>query len=121
MISYTDGAGITTDYDVDVRGNVIRETVHLEDGGTAVTGYTYDAYGNMLSMTDAKGNKTEFQYDHDDRLTKEIRPDGTCYAYRYDSHGNLTEILCPDGETKVEAACDAAGNALSVTDTLGNL
>ena len=33
----------------------------------------------------------------------------------------MTEILCPDGETKVNAAYDAAGNALSVTDTLGSL
>ncbi len=121
VVQYIDGAGVVTDYKIDVSGRVEEETVNLEDGTKSTTKYTYDAYGNMTSKTDAKGNTTQYVYNEEDLLEKEIRPDGTAYVYSYDQNGNITKIVCPDGVTMAESVYDAAGNALSLTDTLGNL
>ncbi|MDE6761667.1 MAG: PEGA domain-containing protein [Lachnospiraceae bacterium] len=118
VVQYTDGAGIRTDYKVDASGRVTEESVAMEDGRKATVSYTYDGYGNMLTKTDALGNTTSYIYDEEDRLAEEKRPDGTSFTYTYDDNGNITKITCPDGETTAEAVYDAAGNAISLTDTL---
>lgn len=118
VTQYVDGAGVVTDYKVDVSGRVTEESVVLENGKKATVSYTYDDYGKMLSKTDAEGNTTNYAYDEEDRLIKETRPDGTFVAYSYDANGHLTKIIYPDGETVEESVYDAAGNALSLTNTL---
>ncbi len=121
VIQYIDGAGIVTDYKVDVSGRVEEAIVNLEEGVKSSTKYTYDAYGNITSKTDANGNTTQYIYNVNDLLEKEIRPDGTAYTYSYDQNGNVKKIVCPDGVTTAESVYDAAGNALSLTDTLKNV
>ncbi|MDE5863792.1 MAG: hypothetical protein K2H34_05545, partial [Lachnospiraceae bacterium] len=118
VVQYIDGSGVVTDYKVDVSGRVTEESVVMKDGKKATVSYTYDDYGKLLSKTDAKGNTTSYTYDEEDRLIEEKRPDGKAFTYTYDSNGNITKITCPDGTTTAEAVYDAAGNALSLTDTL---
>ncbi len=59
------------------------------------TEYFYDNRDNLTALTDAKGNTTWFEYDRNNRLVKEIRPEGQGTAdqqktvYQYDPAGNL--------------------------------
>ena len=118
VVQYIDGAGVVTNYVVDASGRVTEKSVELEDGKSATTKRAYDGYGNLVSETDANGNTTQYVYNENDQLEKEIRPDKSTYTYSYDANGNITKIVCPDGVTTAEAVYDAAGNALSLTDTL---
>ena len=121
VIRSIDGNGTVRDYKVDVSGRVLSEAVELEDGRKALTIYTYDLHGNVLTSTDPMGNVTKYTYDDEDRVTKTIRPDGSTLCYDYDENGNLTEVIYPDGETTVKAIYDAAGNTLELTDTLKSI
>jgi RHS repeat-associated protein len=98
---------------------------------TLTESYTYDAGGNRSSLTDARGNRTDFCYDVDyagqtiagsaGNLTRTIAPPPVNGAnrpttlLRYDSHNNLIERVAPRGVpsgTTVTCATDlSATNA----------
>ena len=56
-----------------------------------------DGNGNMLSITDERGNGTTYTYDAEDRLTSVTDPEGGRTAYGYDAVGNLTSVTTPEG------------------------
>jgi RHS repeat-associated protein len=49
--------------------------------------YVYDAYGQLTSQTNARGQTTSFQYDAAGRMTQETRPE-TTFTYQYALSGN---------------------------------
>ncbi|HEX6288082.1 MAG TPA: hypothetical protein VFZ66_02780 [Herpetosiphonaceae bacterium] len=51
--------------------------------------YTYDPNGNLLSLTDARGNTTRSTYDAMDRIATRTDPLGRVQRFRYDPNGNL--------------------------------
>ena len=53
------------------------------------TEYVYDSRDNLVSLNDAKGNVTTFEYNKNNRLKKETRPMGETTSYQYDNLGNL--------------------------------
>jgi len=53
--------------------------------------------GNVISLTDANGNKTVYEYDSLNRRTKEILADGSFTIYSYDANGNLASYTDPNG------------------------
>ena len=57
----------------------------------ATTTYQYDTLGNLRFVTDAKGNRTEMQYDSLSRKTSMHDPDMGDWTYLYDAGGNLTK------------------------------
>ncbi|RIK57522.1 MAG: hypothetical protein DCC63_13640 [Nitrospira sp.] len=57
----------------------------------ATTTYQYDTLGNLLSVTDAKGNVTTMTYDTLSRKTAMHDPDMGDWSYLYDAVGNLTK------------------------------
>ena len=59
-------------------------------------GYTYDANGNIETLTDDTGTAT-FTYDDLDRLTAAAYPGGQNYGYSYDAVGNMTSATSPAG------------------------
>jgi RHS repeat-associated protein len=74
--------------------------------GWLVTGQTvYNLFGNIVSQTDAKGNKTTYEYDGRQRMIKQTTPDGSTQTNEYfdkenqiiktDENGNKTK-LCYD-------------------------
>ena len=83
VTSSTDAADNTTNYEYD-SNNMLTETIlpavpDPANGGKLTRPeyvYTYDSYGNMLSMTDPLGNKTSFSYDPYDDQTSETLPGG---------------------------------------------
>ena len=55
----------------------------------ATTTYTYDRLDNLLTVTDALGNRTTMQYDTLSRKTQMRAPDLGTWRYQYDLNGNL--------------------------------
>ncbi len=49
--------------------------------------YSYDANGNLISKTDAAGNKTIFSYDSQNELIGASMPSGVSAVYKYDALG----------------------------------
>jgi RHS repeat-associated protein len=139
LASMTDAFGNVTSYGYDAAGNMTSETDAL--GNT--TRYTYDGYGNKLSMRVSRTSEsgpvtmtTMYLYDHLNRLTREIDPDGyytnmeynelgkvvrsrdkngVFTEFEYDDKGNQTLITFADG-TSESYTYDGEGNKLSFTD-----
>lgn len=99
----------------------------------------YDADGNLVQLTDAKGNVTRYAYDLANEQTAVTRPDGTTLKtdynpdgsvadqvdgagqatrYAYDSLGRATAVTDPLNRT-TNSTYDGAGNLLTVTDPQG--
>lgn len=105
-----------------------------------MTSYDYDLVGNVISTTDAKGQKTQLAFDTLNRLISISYADGKSVAYSYDadgkrtsmadSHGTtgyaydsldrLTSVTHPGGKI-VKYAYDAVGNRTSLTYPDGKL
>jgi RHS repeat-associated protein len=97
-----DANGNRKEYSYDARGYLAGV---LENSLWANTTYRHDAFGNLQSLSDSKGNMRNFTYDAlGRRITAEdIHPTndttfGT-YAYSYDSNGNLITKTDPNGVT----------------------
>lgn len=116
----TDFGGNTTDYSYDSLGMVTSAAI----SGSEIT-YTYDSYGNALtigdneytytgngqlaSKTDVAGNEISYTYNSDYQLTG-ITTDGASVSYSYDKYG------------RIETVTDGEGNVTSYTyDNVGNL
>ncbi|MCK0536741.1 Lcl domain-containing protein [Alcanivorax quisquiliarum] len=59
------------------------------------TALSYDARGNLTSLTDAMGRTTTFGHDLRGRVTTQTFPDGRAVQYSYDANGNLTSLTPP--------------------------
>jgi len=123
-------------YEYDALGRLAVE--RRIDGGSTVEEKrrTWDAVGNLVSVTD-EGGTTTFEYDRDDRLLSSAGPRGTT-AYRHSARGALTRIEAPDGTTvfsyddldrlirvdlpdgeSISYAYDVSGRLLSRSDNAG--
>ncbi|MEU7905922.1 LamG-like jellyroll fold domain-containing protein [Actinoplanes sp. NPDC049118] len=149
LVSDTDAAGNTTTYVYDVYGEVVSETDEagttlttsydaegqvLEVKFKNFTGdpdnpspatdvrseyRVYDAAGRVVSSTDAMGWVTEFEYTHNNLLTKVTRVDGAkrfvLEENTYDKAGNLTQQVTEDGRTTTTHTIDNAGRPYQST------
>lgn len=57
---------------------------------SAVENYAYDTRGNLTQVTDAKGQRTLFYYDDQNRKIAEVNAVGTLSQLFYDAVGNVT-------------------------------
>ena len=104
--------------------------------------YTYDANGNILTVTDALGNTASLTYDPIfNEITSFTDPLGHVSSTTYDANGNAITITDADGNVSrlsyaagglltgatdqlgntTMIGLDALGNPISVTDSLGNV
>ena len=65
----------------------------------ATTTSVYDSLGNLVSLTDAKGNVSTMQYDTLSRKIAMHDPDMGNWTYAYDAAGNLTQQTDAKGQT----------------------
>ncbi|MFM6674704.1 MAG: lectin-like domain-containing protein, partial [Dolichospermum sp.] len=82
------------------------------------TSYSYDALGNLLSVVDPLGNKTENKYDTRNRLIETIDPDSGITKFTYDLSNNLTSVTDPVNN-KTIFAYDARNRAIRETSPTG--
>lgn len=75
--------------------------------------------GQLVSVTDEKGNKLAFTRDAAGRTTEAKDASGRALAYTRDANGRLTKITDPAGRP-VSFAYDGSGRLASVTDPLAN-
>jgi RHS repeat-associated protein len=83
--------------------------------------YTYDSYGNILTITSGAGGVETFTYLTGTNLvTSFTNPLGKTWVFAYDSKGNLTSLTDPAGGVK---AFSWAGNGTLTqsTDELGDV
>lgn len=98
VIGVTDPNGYTTNTEYDDANRPVRAkapaVVDPSDSAskrpTVIT--TYDANGNVLSVTDANGHTTTNVYDTLNRLTSTTDAAGITVSYEYDAEGNRTKV-----------------------------
>ena len=85
--------------------------------GVAMT-LTYDAFGDIVGVTNALGNRVSFERDSAGRVTKIVTPLGHTTSFTYDVAGQLLAREDADGALW-RFTYGAGGQVKTVTDPLG--
>ena len=99
-------------------GDALGRVVKLTDPLGNATGYTYDALGNLLSVSDAKNNLATRGYDLRGRRTGLSDPDLGDWTYSYNALGELAWRTDAKGRT-VSLGYDALGRLRRRTEAEG--
>ena len=70
----------------------LNDLTEVVDPLQGATKSSYDANGNLLSVTDARNEVTRYSYDSMDRLVGRTDPLSRAESYQYDLAGNLTQF-----------------------------
>ncbi|MFW5442825.1 MAG: hypothetical protein ACKE51_00760, partial [Methylococcaceae bacterium] len=107
--SYDDNGNLTKKQLSDAEGNILaksetlynqlNQAIQTTDAEGNSTRFEYDASGNQIKTTNAKGNITKNQYNSQNQLTKTIDALGGETIYQYDINGNRTKVIAPNGAT----------------------
>jgi RHS repeat-associated protein len=112
-VTHADGTGVGYTYDIDGRIATLRDETHAAantiyeydpagrvtsvaqtlagaPGGRITTRYTYDAHGNLQSVTDPNGNVTSYVYSDFGVMIRQDSPVTGTTTYEYDAGENLT-------------------------------
>lgn len=76
-----------------------RCTLVADEGEGRKATYRYDAFGNLLQVTDASGRNLFFHYDAQERLEKVTNQNGLDWAFEWDDAGRITREVDFDGQT----------------------
>jgi RHS repeat-associated protein len=111
-----DGAhsGSTTSFTYDSKG----ELVQVTDSRGNSTQMTYTPAGQIASATDTQGKVTQFQYDRRGNKTAAMDALGNVTTYTYDGRNQLTKVTNPD-QTSMQYSYDSRGRRTSVIDPNG--
>ena len=74
--------------------------VVLTAANGATQAWTYDAFGRIVSFTDAGARTITYDYDADDRLVRSVDRNGRPTTYAYDKDGNLATRSYADGDAR---------------------
>lgn len=115
LLSHTDARGVTTEYEVDFLGRIIKiktgdrivtntygsegyslQRISRRSDGNNHIDYTYDRYGRLIKERRTVGKKGifdyEFGYNNYGQLSKVMYPGGLEVCYEYDTYGNRIKI-----------------------------
>uniref|UniRef100_UPI00289A7FDC hypothetical protein n=1 Tax=Aminipila sp. TaxID=2060095 RepID=UPI00289A7FDC len=106
------------DYQYDAAGNM---TAMKTAGGTQLTTYEYDRYGNVILLTDPLGQKETYTYDVNGNMISKRDKNGATTNYTYDGLARkLSQNVTKDGVTQVETMGYTQAGALAFSQN-GNL
>ncbi|WP_298771761.1 DUF6531 domain-containing protein [uncultured Shewanella sp.] len=97
----------------DERNNIVK---HIDANGYVTLSEWQD--NQLVSETNALGERTAYTYDDWGQITRIIAPDGTEQQYTYNDDGLLTGVTNPLG-ARWQYDYDAQGNLLKAQDPLG--
>ena len=122
LIAKTEAQGTdeerVTEYTYDGYGNILTITVH-GDSEDYVTTMTYDAVGNLATIEDSEGNLTQFAgHDIMGNVLTRIDANNKTWSYTYDDAGRLKSVTDPLTHT-TGFEYDAVGNKTKEIDALG--
>ena len=80
--------------------------------------FSYDADGNLLTVTDAKGNTVTYRYNARNEEVSMTDPMDQTTSYGYDADGNLITVTDPMDQRHVTYSYNAENELLTVTDPL---
>jgi RHS repeat-associated protein len=110
------GAGDSTFTYDPARGNLLSQTDALGNK----TQYTYEStFNKVATVTDPLLNVTSFSYDSLGNLTSRTDANNHTTQYKYDAYGELIEMTDPANQT-TKFSYDGFGNLAMVTDARGN-
>ncbi len=125
-VAYGTSDASTTHYVYDELGRQTEVTVAFGTSRAATTRVEYDANGNRTAVVDPLMRRTEYQYDHANRLERVIYAAGTSLEsttkYGYDVYGRLTDVTVAFGTadaSTTHTAYDAVGRQTDVTTAYG--
>ncbi|MDD3793830.1 MAG: M15 family metallopeptidase [Candidatus Gracilibacteria bacterium] len=100
IIETSSGSGAVESIVYDENGLVLSKTLtipHLNPlpGGEGIeqitTNYTYDLNERLIKQINPNGSEINFEYDLFDRIIKKINPDNSYTTYTYDKSNNITK------------------------------
>ena len=83
------------------------------------TAFTYDPYGDILTVTDPGGHTSSTTYDANHNPVSAVDAAGRTAGTRYDAAGRPVAATFADGTTRT-VKLDNVGNAVAQTDPSGN-
>jgi RHS repeat-associated protein len=95
---------LTTSYEYDLSGNVIKETDPLGH----ITSYAYDKSDRLIQITEGSGIVTKTAYNGEGWVTSVTNPLGNVTKMEYDAYGNLAKMTDPLSNV-TQYAYDLAG------------
>ena len=102
-------------------GQALTYTIASGDGtgsDAITTSYTYDANGNIKTMTDPMGNTTEYTYNNQGQVTSVTNALNHTWHYAYTGQGHLKTITNPLGDS-VHVEIDNLGRPVKIIDAKG--
>ena len=115
LISQVDPLGHRVEMTYDA---ALNRMTRFEDAKGNLTGYRYDARGNLVGIDSADGTQDAFSYDAAGLLTETVNGRGQTAQMTYNAAGLLTRTDYADG-SYAEFAYDARGNLTAATDAQG--
>lgn len=70
--------------------DAIGQRIRTTDAKGNIKKYTYDSLGRVLMVVDAQNSSTKFSYDARNNLVQVIDPEGTLTTYNYNLNDNMT-------------------------------
>ena len=122
VISKTPGngdGGNLVNYTYDNLGRQIGRSQTLAWNDVRASHATYDAFGNVITQTDALGNVTRYQYDVATHTATVTVPGGVSMTTVKDAYGHTVSVTDGAGNTTTYTY-DADGRLLTTKDAQGN-
>ena len=106
LLSQTDSRGNKTDQSYDAFGKCLTTCfpeIETEDGkhSSPLVNYTYDAFGNVASMTTPQGHVVKTTYNSLRKPVHVVEADGSETSHTYTKQGVLAQTIYPDQTREV--------------------
>lgn len=121
--SLVNAQGNATDYAYDANGKLLSQAMVVTAAGgprTVAVSHTYDADGRVLTTTNPDGGVIRATYDAAGNVASMTDTLGRRTQYTYDALNRLIKTTYEDG-TSTQSTYDAAGHQLTATDRAGRV